>query len=73
MDDENNPYGARVGGTLKEIRATATDVIRQDEEPDMELLDILTRRIVVSSPDEDAVGQAMADIKKLADERVKDN
>lgn len=70
MDNEDDPHGSDAGAVLQKIRAEATSAIMLDGEPDAELLGILTRRIVVPSPDADAAEQAMADIRKLVDERV---
>ena len=72
MNNENDPRGERIDSTIQEIRAKVTTVIEQEAEPDMELFDILTRHIVVPSPDKDAVKHAMADIKKLVDERAEE-
>lgn len=70
MNDENDPRGESIDSTLQKIRTRVTAIIRQGAKPDMELLDILTKHIVVPSPEEDAVKQAVDDIKKLVDERA---
>ena len=70
MDDAGRPDGADAGAALQAIRAKAVSSIMLGGEPDAELLEILTSRIVVPSPDADAVGQAMADIRKLAEKRA---
>lgn len=70
MGNETDLHGSDVGAVLQKIRAEATSAIMLDEEPDVDLFEILTRRIVVPSPDADAAEQAMADIKKLVGERA---
>jgi hypothetical protein len=70
MDNEINSHGSDVSAVLQKIQVEATSAIMLDEEPDVDLFEILTRRIVVPSPDADAIEQAMADIKKLVNERA---
>lgn len=70
MDNEIDPHGSDVGAVLQKIRAEAISAIMLDGELDVDLFEILTRHIVVSSPDADATEQAMADIKKLVGERA---
>ena len=70
MDEAGGQEGADAGVALRAIREKAVASIMRGGEPDAELLDILTSRIVVPSPDADAVGQAMADIRKLAEKRA---
>lgn len=55
---------------LRDIRGEAISKIMQEEDVDADLLDILTRYIVVSSPEADAVKQAANDIAQLATERA---
>ena len=57
--------------TLRDISGEAVSKIMQEEDVDADLLDILTRHIVVSSPEADAVKQAADDIVQLATERAK--
>ena len=70
MDNETDPHGSDVGAILQKIRAEATSAIVLDGEPDVGLFEILTRHIVVPSPNADATEQAMADIKKIVGERA---
>ena len=56
--------------TFQDISDKAISKIMQDEVADTDLLDILTKHIVLSSPKADAVEQATNDITQLASKRV---
>ena len=71
MNNWDDSHEESIDVTLQNIRTSVEAIILQGAEPDTDLLDILKKRIVVSSPDEYAVKQAMDDIEKLIDERAK--
>lgn len=71
MEDADEAAGGTCADTvLQGIRAKAVSRIESEPDADAELLAILTSRIVVASPDEDAVDLAAADIQKLAEARA---
>lgn len=70
MNDANQSDGTDADAALRDIGAKAVAEIMRDADADADLLEILTRCIVVPSPDANAVKQAAADIKKLAEERA---
>ena len=70
MEDADEAGGIGADAALQGIRAKAVSRIESEPDADAELLAILTSRIVVASPDEDAVDRAAADIWKLAEARA---
>lgn len=52
------------------IRDHAVSKIERDQNHDTALLAILTNRIIIPSPDAEAIKQAVEDIRKLAEERT---
>lgn len=70
MADENEPDGSGADTVLRNIRDEAASVIMRDAEPDAELLNILSDRIVTLAPSMSAVDQAVADIRNLAERRA---
>ena len=68
MKTGEDPHGA--GVILERIRAKEASIIELGEDTDVELFEILASHILVPSPDETAVEQAMDDIKNLVGERA---
>ena len=71
MDNGDESPDADADSVLRKIRVEATSAIMSSAEPDAELLEILVKRIVVPSPDADAIKRTMADIHDLVDERAR--
>ena len=70
MDNEDESPDADADSVLRKIRTEATSAIMSSAEPDAELLEILVKRIVVPSPDANAIEHAMTDIHNLVDKRA---
>lgn len=66
---ETNDTG--MSSTLQDIKDKSIRAIQNNREADVALLDILTKHIVTLSPADDAVEQAMEEIKRLVDEKVR--
>ena len=64
-----NESADRSESSTHKIIADAINILKQNDETDTELLDILISRITTLSPDNDAVDQAMKDIRALATKR----
>ena len=56
---------------LQDIKDKSTRIIKDNPKADVALLGILTKHVVTSSPADDAVEQAMDEIKRLVDEKVR--
>ena len=59
--------------SIEDILQEAIDELRKDENTDMDLLDILVKYIVVESPSDTAVANAVEQIETLATERAEGN
>ena len=70
MDYSEQSSDTDQNATFRGISNKAISKIMQDKDVDVDLLDILKRRIVVASPVKDAVEQATNDITQLASKRV---
>ena len=62
MQDKHN--------TLKALIIKMADDLRESNETDVELLDILSEHILTITPSDNAVNDAVDDIEVLAKERV---
>ena len=71
MKDLSETNDTDMNATLQDIKDKSILVIKNNPEVDMALLDILTKHIVTSSPADDAVEQAMDEIKCLVDKKVR--
>ena len=64
---------AKPHSTVEELLQEAIHELRNDEKTDLRLLEILVKHILVESPADTAVANALEQIETLATERVEDN
>ena len=64
---------ARPPSTVEHVIQEVLDELRNDEKTDVDLLEILVKHILVESPANTAVANALEQIETLATERVEDN
>ena len=57
------------GENSEEFLANIIESLRQNEETDISLLEIIFKHVVTLSPAADAINQALKDIETLANER----
>ena len=57
------------GENSEEFLANIIESLRQNEETDISLLEIISKHVVTLSPAADAINQALKDIETLANER----
>ena len=64
---------AKLHSTVDELLQEAIDELRKDENIDVDLLEILVKHILVESPADTAVANAVKQIETLATERAEGN